>query len=142
MWISACILVLAVGQLGADDKETKFDATKLVGDWTYVSGTKNGEQANKDNLKNKVVITKETITLTGDQKFVMEYKLDIAKNPVVIKLKMTESPFGAGPEAIGIISLTGDELKLCYDPEGKKAPEKFEAKAESKLHLFELKRVK
>ena len=141
--MGACALVvLAVRPLGAEDKEAKFDAAKLVGDWKYTSGTKNGEKANEDNLKNKVVITKETITLTGDAKFVMKYDLDTSKKPIGIKLKMTESPFGAGAEAVGILSLDGDDLKICYDPEGKKAPEKFEAKADSKLHLFILKRAK
>ncbi len=142
MWLAACALVWAVGPLGAEDKDAKFDGAKLVGDWTYVSGMKNGEKVNGDNLKNKVVITKETITLTGDMKFVMKYELDASKKPVGIKLKMTESPFGAGAEAVGIIGFDGDELKLCYDPEGKKAPEKFEAKADSKTHLFVLKRAK
>jgi uncharacterized protein (TIGR03067 family) len=142
IWVGACALVLAVGPLGAEDKEAKFDAAKLVGDWNYVSGMKNGEKVAGDNLKNKVVITKETITLTGDMKFVMKYTLDTSKKPVGLKLKMTESPFGAGAESIGIIWVDGDELKMCYDPEGKKAPEKFEAKADSKAHYFVLKRAK
>ena len=140
-WMALCALVLGIAPLGADDKETKFDPAKLVGDWTYVSGTKGGEKANADSLKNKVVITKETITLTGDQKFVMKYDLDSNKKPVGIKLKMTESPFGAGAEAVGIIGFDGKELKLCYDPEGKKAPEKFESTKENKAHLFVLKKA-
>lgn len=141
-WMALCALILGIAPLAADDKDSKFDATKLVGDWNYVSGMKNGEKVNADNLKNKVVITKETITLTGDQKFVMKYDLDTSKKPVGIKLKMTESPFGAGAEAVGIIAFDGAELKLCYDPEGKKAPEKFEAGADSKVHLFVLKKAK
>ena len=135
-------LLLAVGSLGADEKEAKFDAAKLVGDWNYVSGVKHGEKVDADHLKNKVVITKDTLTLTGDMKFVMKYELDAKKNPVGIKLEMTESPFGAGAKAVGIISLNGDELKLCYDPEGKKAPEKFESTDDNKAHLFILKRAK
>jgi len=141
IWMGACALLLSVGSLSADDK-AKFDAAKLVGEWSYASGTKNGEKANTDNLKNKVIITKDTITLTGDMKFVMKYELDTSKTPVGIKLEMTESPFGAGAKAVGIIAVDGDDLKLCYDPEGKKAPEKFEAKADSKVHLFVLKRAK
>lgn len=141
-WFSVGALLLAVGTLGADEKQTKFDAAKLVGDWNYVSGIKHGEKIDPDHLKNKVVITKETITLTGDMKFVMKYKLDTTKNPVGISMEMTESPFGAGAKAIGIISVNGDELKLCYDPEGKKAPQKFEATDDNKAHLFILKRAK
>jgi uncharacterized protein (TIGR03067 family) len=127
MWIAACALAVGIAPLGADDKDSKFDAAKLVGDWTYVSGMKGGEKVDPANLKNKVVITKESLTLTGDQKFVMKYELDSKKSPVVINMEMTESPFGAGAKAIGIISCDGKELKLCYDPEGKKTPEKFES---------------
>jgi uncharacterized protein (TIGR03067 family) len=139
--MTLCALVVGIAPLGADDKETKLDPAKLVGDWTYVSGMKGGEKVNADNLKNKVVITKETLTLAGEQKFVMKYDLDSSKSPVGIKLKMTESPFGAGAEAVGIISCDGKELKLCYDPEGKKAPAKFESTAENKAHLFVLKKA-
>jgi uncharacterized protein (TIGR03067 family) len=141
MAMAVCALVLGSAPLGADDKDSKFDAAKLVGDWTYVSGMKGGERADANNLKNKVVITKETWTLTGDQKFVMKYDLDTTKKPVGIKFKMTESPFGAGAEAVGIIAFDGKELKVCYDPEGKKAPEKFESTKENKAHLFVLKKA-
>jgi uncharacterized protein (TIGR03067 family) len=137
----ACALIIAVSWASADEKK-KFDAEKLVGDWTYVSGEKNGEKANADNLKNKVTFTKDTITLHGEMKFVMKYELDTSKNPVGIKLKMTESPFGAGAEGVGIIWVDGDDLKMCYDPAGKTAPTKFEAKEDSKMHLFVLKRAK
>lgn len=142
MWAGACALLLVVGPLRAEDKDTKFDAAKLVGEWTYVSGIKNGAKVEGDNLKNKVIFTKDTLTLTGDQKFVMKYELEKDKKPVGIKLEMTESPFGAGAKAVGIIWVDGDDLKMCYDPEGKKAPEKFEAPADSKVHLFILKRAK
>ncbi|HLW65440.1 MAG TPA: TIGR03067 domain-containing protein [Gemmataceae bacterium] len=143
IWMAACVLVVGVASLGADEKESKFDASKLVGDWTYVSGMKGGEKVDPNNLKNKVVITKETLTLTGEQKFVMKYELDTSKKPVGIKLEMTESPFGAGAKAIGIIACNGKELKLCYDPdpEAKKAPEKFESTKENKAHLFVLKKA-
>lgn len=140
IWPSACAMLLAAGPMLADEK--KFDAAKLVGDWTYVSGEKNGAKANPDSLKNKVTFTKDTITLHGDMKFVMKYELDTKKDPAGIKLEMTESPFGAGAKGVGIIWVEGDDLKMCYDPEGKKSPEKFEAKEDSKVHLFVLKRAK
>jgi uncharacterized protein (TIGR03067 family) len=137
------LALLMVGSLVAEEKKAaKFDAAKLVGEWNYVTGTKNGEAANADNLKNKVIFTKDTVTLTGEAKFVMSYTLDTTKTPVGIKLKMTESPFGAGAEAVGIIMFDGETLKMCYDPAGKKAPEKFEAGDGSKVHLFVLKRAK
>ncbi len=128
-----------------DDKKGKgegFDAAKLVGTWTYVSGMKNGQEIGKETIKNgKVIFTRETITLPGpDGKFVMKYKLNAKKNPVAIELEMTESPFGAGAKAAGILAVKGDELKFCYAPMGE-APKKFEAKEGSNHHYFVLKRA-
>lgn len=142
MSMGLCAVLLMIGRVSAEEKPAKFDAAKLVGDWKYATGEKNGEKANADNLKNKVTFTKDTITLHGEMKFVMKYELDTTKSPVEIKLEMTESPFGAGAKAIGIIMVDGDDLKMCYDPAGKESPKKFEAKEGSKVHLFVLKRAK
>jgi hypothetical protein len=56
-------------------------------------------------------------------------------------MEMTESPFGAGAMAKGIIEVKGDDLKLCYTTEGD-APKNFEAKEGSNAHSFVLKRSK
>ena len=143
--LATCLALLAACSPGiADDKkETKLDPAKLVGTWKYVSGEKDGQKLDKDHLKDQtVIITKETITLKGEQTFVMKYELDQKKKPVAVKLTMTESPFGAGAKADGVIELDGDELKFCYAPMGGEAPKKFEAKEGSKLHFFVLKRSK
>lgn len=141
VWMGALLLV-ATPVMAEDKKDEKFDASKLLGTWEYVSGMKNGEKADIANFKDqKVIFTKDKLTLDGPMKFVMTYELDTTKSPAVIKLTMVESPFGAGAKASGIIEVKGDELKLCYKPEGD-APEKFESKADSMSHLFVLKRVK
>ena len=142
--LGACLLVLAANPLGAADKEAKFDAEKLVGKWEYVSGEKAGEKVDAERFKSQTVtITKETVTLKSpDATFVMKYELDTTKKPVTIKLTMTESPFGAGAVAHGIIELEGDNLKMCYNKEGDEAPKKFETKGNDKGHLFVLKRTK
>jgi uncharacterized protein (TIGR03067 family) len=144
-WWGASGLVLAACVLGADadDKKDKFDAAKLVGTWTYVSGEKNGEKVDKSHFTDsKVILTKDKITLEGPSgKFVIEYTLDTAKSPVTISMKMTESPFGAGATAKGIVEVKGDELKLCYATMGD-TPAKFATKADSNQHLFVLKRSK
>jgi uncharacterized protein (TIGR03067 family) len=141
-WLGAgAFLLVMVPFVPAD--EDKFDATKLVGAWIYASGEKNGEKLDKDHFKDsKVTITKETITLEGPQgKFVIKYDLDSKKSPVRISMAMTESPFGAGAKAEGIVEVKGDEIKMCYTPDGE-APKKFEAKEGSNHHLFILKRSK
>ena len=96
----------------------EFDAAKMVGTWTLVSSEKGGEKASQDRLQFKVVITKETLAMKGnDAEFVMKYTLDTEKSPVSIALTITESPFGSGASANGIIELAEDQLKICYDDE-------------------------
>jgi uncharacterized protein (TIGR03067 family) len=143
--LAGYVCLLAGSSLGFADqekevKENKFDAAKLVGTWTFVSGEKDGQKLDKEHFKDqRLVITKDTFTLKGEATFVMKYELDPKKKPVTVKLTMTESPFGAGATADGLIELDGDTLKICYAPMGGEAPKKFEAKEGSKHHLFVLK---
>jgi uncharacterized protein (TIGR03067 family) len=132
-----CLAVLAVASLCADDK--KFDASKLDGKWTIVKGMKNGQEGGDDMKKTEIEIAKDTLSLEGAQgKFKFKFKLDDKQSPVAIDMEMTESPFGAGMKAKGIVSLEGDDFKLCYAPEGDR-PKKFDGK---EAFYFELKRKK
>ena len=142
-FLGAVAVVWWAGSLATADDKDKFDAGKMVGTWTYVSGEKNGARVDPESLKGGTVkITKETITLESPQgKFVIKYTLDTKTRPVSLAMEMTESPFGAGAMSKGIIEVKGDELKLCYATEGD-APKKFETKEGSNLHLFVLKRSK
>jgi uncharacterized protein (TIGR03067 family) len=56
-------------------------------------------------------------------------------------MEIKDGPFQGG-KAVGIITLEGDELKLCYSPNGDKRPAKFESTADNGAHLFILKRAK
>jgi uncharacterized protein (TIGR03067 family) len=145
MWLCAWAVVLAACPFGAtgQDKEDKFDAAKLVGTWNYVSAVKDGKKMEAADLKGQTVtITKETFTLKSKDTFVMKYVVDAKKKPIGIKFEITESPFGPGAKAEGIIELKGDELKICYAPLEGAAPKTFESKEGSRYHLFVLKRAK
>lgn len=136
--------LVAPGALSAQDqaKDEAFDPAKLIGTWSYVSGEKNGETLDEEHFKGQtVIVTKESITLkSADATFVLKYEIDATKAPVEINLTITESPFGAGPMARGIIELKGDSLKICYPPMEGPTPTKFESKAGSGHHAFVLKR--
>ena len=144
-WLGVCVALAAAGVLTASENDQKgkaagLDSEKLVGTWTYVSGQKNGEKIDPDRFKGQTVaIAKEKFTLKGEATFVMSYKLDAKQSPARVSFTMTESPFGAGATAEGIIELSGDELKVCYADTGE-APKKFEAPAGSNHRLFVLKR--
>ena len=133
-------VVLAV-PLAADDKkdEAKFDAAKLVGTWEYTAGEKGGTKLEGDALKPKIKITKETITIgEGEMLFEFKYTVDAKASPAAIDMEMTKSPFGAGAKAKGIVAFDGDDVKLCYAPEGDR-PTKFDG---AKAHYFVLKKAK
>lgn len=136
-FLTACLALVVVSSLHADDK--KFDAKKLEGKWTFVSGMKNGNEAGDDMKKAEFEIAKDIMTLkNNDQTFKFKFTTDDKANPVNIDLEITESPFGAGMKAKGIISLEGDDVKLCYAPDGDR-PSKFDGK---NAFLFILKRKK
>jgi uncharacterized protein (TIGR03067 family) len=145
-WLGFGALLVVAYPFGVDAQDKKkeggFNAAKMVGTWNYVSGEKNGEKLDKDHFKgSKVVITKDKITLEGEQgKFVIDYKVDATKTPAALSMEITEGSQGVGSTAKGIVEVKGDELKLCYAAEGD-APTKFEAKEGSNAHLFILKRV-
>ena len=145
-WLGLGVLLLTAYALGVEAQEKKeggFDAAKMVGTWSYVSGEKNGQKLAKDHFKDgKVIITRDTITLEGEQgKFVIKYTLDAAKKPATLSMEITEGSQGVGAKANGIVEVKGDELKLCYALEGGDAPRDFTAKEDSNRHLFVLKRM-
>lgn len=114
----------------------KFEPSKIIGDWTYVSGEANGVDIDAERLRDVITITDKTLTITGDDaKFVFDYEIDTEKTPTPIKMTVTESPFGTGAEANGIIRMSGEQLELCYATEGGDAPQKFAA-PENSSHRY------
>ncbi|MFO0816074.1 MAG: TIGR03067 domain-containing protein [Gemmatales bacterium] len=138
-WMAACAVVcLAVIGVSADDKA--FDAKKLEGKWSFVSGMKAGNEAGEDMKKTEFEVAKDSMTMTTPQgAFKFKYTIDSKASPVAIDLEITEGPIGVGSKSKGIVSLDGDEFKLCYTPMGDDRPKKFDGK---ESHLFVLKRKK
>lgn len=116
-------------------------AKDLVGTWVYTSEVKDGDVKGAEALAGQSVeVTEKNWTLMGDAKFVMEYTIDTKVTPNTIKYTITESPFGGGVSATGVIKMEGDELVVCYPPAGGNSPKDFKAEAGSGLHLFKLKK--
>lgn len=147
------LAVLAFGlvfgsSLFADDKAekqaAKFDPAKMVGKWDITSGKKMGEDIPKDRLESVITWTKDQVEIPAgpDQKFVMAYKVDASKTPAQIDMEIKSGPVPEG-KAKGIVSLEGDEFKLCYGVEGMaERPTKFESTADNKAFLFVMKKAK
>ena len=139
-------LVVALGvALTARAEDAKFDASKMEGKWTYVSGKKAGADSAKEALMGTVEITKDKITIPGPdgKSFSIGYKLDVKPSPVKVDLEILDGDFKGGM-AEGIIELKDDELKICYGltSMGGKRPEKFESTKDNGAHYFVLKRKK
>ena len=139
----AGLVAVAAWAGGADDKKgdkAKFDPAAVVGKWEIVSGIKNGEAADPKNLaKAKFEIGKDTMTLTSpDGAFKFKYKIDTTATPAKIDMEITESPFGAGMKAPGVVKMDKGGLTLAYDPMGEKRPDGFDGK---KGFVFVMKKV-
>lgn len=134
-------LIALAGGAGLDEGTKAED---LVGTWSMVSVSKGGETKSGDEVSGQTcVFTKETLTqeLAG-MRFAYKFTVDATKNPSRIALEVTDSPFGAGSKADGIIEVKGDEMKLAYSTEGGR-PETFDPdKAGADVRICVLKRKK
>lgn len=128
--------------MAQDKKDAKFDPAKLDGKWEFVSGTKAGAKLDADALKKfSVEIAKDKLTLSSpDGAFKMKFTLDAKKDPAAIDLEITEGPIGTGAMSKGIVAMDGDNLKLCYDPNGGDRPTKFDG--DKGNNYFVMKRAK
>lgn len=138
--------LVALLAANADDKKPAagFDAEKLVGKWTCTDGKTKGNPVSEPSKTMPYEVTKDKFHIKGpDGKdmFVIDYTLDTKATPVAIDMKITTAPVDSekGKTAKGIIEMDGDSFKLCYDPEGKERPTKFEG---DKYHWYVFKRAK
>src|SRR5687768_1481921 len=120
------------------------DAVAVRGTWTCVSAVVDGKPLpEKTARKLKLVLTADRYkTERGDEVlFDSTYRLDPGQKPRRIDMIGTEGD-AAGKPALGIYSLEGDILKLCYTMPGGKRPERFESAAGSGVFLVVWTRAK
>ena len=143
-----CTLVLsASGGTGAraDDKaDVEKELKKFHGAWTVERVEAGGNEIPIDLFKGM------TVTFEGDKYTVKmgdmmvqaaTQKLDPSKSPKTMDATVAEGP-GKGTVILGIYEISGDTLKVCFDPEGKKRPKEFKTVAGSQTTLAVYKRVK
>ncbi len=115
----------------------------IVGTWNYTKAIKNGEARTAEDLKDQTVkITKDSWTLDGEAKFVMDYEIKSETTPKQIKFTITQSPFGAGMSTGGVIKMEDDQLVVAYAATGGDAPKSFTSEPGSGVNVFYLKRAK
>ncbi|MEM9410937.1 MAG: TIGR03067 domain-containing protein [Planctomycetota bacterium] len=120
-------------------KAKKAITEQILGDWKCQKGVRSGEEIAADRMASTISIDKDAITIPvgPEQAFVMSYKIDESISPATIDMTIEDGPAPPGSKAIGIIKMDGAKLLLCYDSNGIKRPEKFEASQDG-LFYFEM----
>ena len=142
-----CTLVLtAPGGTGAraDDRaDVEKELKKFQGTWTFESVEAGGKEVPAAEFKGI------TVTFEGDKYTVRKgdeviqaatQKLDPSKSPKTLDGTIADGP-NKGTVILGIYEISGDTLKVCFDPEGKKRPTEFKGESGSQT-LVVHKRVK
>jgi uncharacterized protein (TIGR03067 family) len=142
-----CVLGLtASGGTGAraDDKaDLEKELKRFQGTWTFESVEAGGKEVPAAEFKGI------TITFEGDKYTVKKgdaviqaatQKLDPSKSPKTLDVTVAEGA-NKGTVILGIYEISGDTLKVCFDPEGRKRPTQFKSASGSET-LVVHKRVK
>src|SRR2546423_13056847 len=126
-----CALVLtASGGTGAragDKADVEKELKKFQGTWTFASVETGGREIPAAEFQGI------TVTFEGDKYTVKKgdeviqaatQKLDPSKSPKTLDVTVAEG-LNKGAGMLGIYEISGDTLKVCFDPEGKKRPTQF-----------------
>ena len=146
---SRVVFALGAALLGAgleataDDKTDKTDLDKLQGTWKFVSMEQDGQPAPKGEEMGTITFEKDKFTVKAGGQVLQAgtQVLDATKKPKAVDATVTEGE-GKGTTMLGIYELDGDNLKACFDPQGKKRPTEFKTAAGSGHMLVVLKREK
>jgi uncharacterized protein (TIGR03067 family) len=143
-----CTLVLVAsvgtGARAGDKADVEKELKKFQGIWTVELVEAEGKEIPIANFKGM------TVTFEGDRYTVKmgdqviqaaTQKLDPSKSPKTLDGTVAEGPH-KGTVILGIYEISGDTLKVCFDPEGKKRPTEFKTAAGSQTTLAVYKRVK
>jgi uncharacterized protein (TIGR03067 family) len=136
------LLILTIGLLiAADKKEAKDDGKKLEGDWNVVKGVHGGEEIPEEKVKTfKVTFKGDKFTLNdGEKTHEVAFKLDPAKKPRTIDAMPADGEY-KGKTLLGIYSLEGDTLKMCFAEPGTERPKEFTSRANTMHFLLVLKK--
>ena len=141
---SAVFAVLAAVDRGAVDSRSD-DAAAIQGTWACAAAVVDGKPLDENTTARlRLVMTAERYrTERGDDEVLFDstYRLDPGHDPRHIEMTGTEGE-AAGRQALGIYSLEGDTLKICYTMPGGQRPKSFESKPGSKAFLVTWTRVR
>ena len=122
--------LVAPGGTGAradDQTDVDKELKKFRGTWTFESVEAGGKEVPAAEFKGMTVTfeaDKYTVKKCDDVIQTAILKPDPSKSPKAFDVKVTDGP-NKGSVMLGIYEITGDTLKVCFDPDGKKQPTEF-----------------
>jgi uncharacterized protein (TIGR03067 family) len=138
-FVAVCCLVAADAAPDAVKKELAlFD-----GEWTMVSGERDGMHLPDDLVKTAKRVAKDgetTVTIGGSTFLKAKYTVDPSKKPKTIDYTLTDGP-NKGKKQLGIYEIDGDLVKICFASPDAERPTEFTTKADSGRTLSVWKRA-
>lgn len=117
---------------------------KLQGAWQYESLEEDGEKSATEDLKGRtIVFGADTYFIRANNKILQmgQIKLDPGKAPKTFNAVVKQGQ-NRGEVMLGIYTLEGDTLKLCFDTQGQERPKEFKTKPGLNLVLAVCKRLR
>src|SRR5262245_51322679 len=139
-------LTAAFFLVGADapTDAVKKEMAQLEGEWTMVSGERDGQPLPDNFLRDANRVAKDgvpTISI-GDRVYMKaKFSVDPTKKPKAIDYEILEGQ-AKGKKVLGIYEIDGDKVKFCFATADKDRPSEFTAKAGSGHTLSVWKRKK
>jgi uncharacterized protein (TIGR03067 family) len=144
MLVGLAVFLVCAVNVRADADAVKKEMAILEGEWSMVSGERDGGALPDEVVKSAKRVSKagETTVSFGDQ-LVMKAKftVDPSKTPKAIDYEVSDGP-NKGKKVLGIYKLDGDTATFCFAQPDKERPTKFETKADSGLTLSTWKKNK
>ena len=145
MSLAAAFVIVGWFYCAEPPDAVKQEMTKLEGEFTMVSGERDGQPVPDVYIKTGKRESKDgetTITVNGQLFMKAKYTVDPSKKPKTIDYTVTNDGPQKGKTVLGIYEADGDSVKFCFSQPGQERPKDFTAKAGSGQTVSVWKRVK
>jgi uncharacterized protein (TIGR03067 family) len=144
----AALVLLVVSPAGqppaAREDAIKKTLLRWQGTWRPISAVENGATLPADKLKDQSFFVGADTFLIRQGQIALQagnLQIDPTVSPSTVNVIVKQGQ-KKDTTLLGIYSLDGDKLKICFDPKGQERPKEFESGAGSGLILATYERVK